>query len=61
MARPARPAPSQAARSAALDARLKDLFQAIAAEPAPPGLLRHVEALEQRGGVNGKGPRKRRP
>ena len=63
MARPAaRPAPSQAARNAALDARLKHMFQAIAGEPSPSRLLQHVEALEQGGRpVNGKAPGKRRP
>ena len=45
MARPAA-AKTQEGQSAALDARLRALFDAIAAEPTPVRLQRHVEALE---------------
>ena len=52
MARPA--AKIEEGQSAALDARLKALFEAIAREPTPARLLRHVEALQGRARPEGK-------
>lgn len=48
MARPAA-AKSEEEQSAALDARLRALFDAVKREPVPSRLLRHVDGLEAAG------------
>ena len=48
MARPAAAKPEDP-QCAALEARVKTLFDAVKREPVPARLLRHVEALEANG------------
>ncbi len=55
MARPAA-AKSEEEQSAALDARLKALFEAVKREPVPARLLRHVDGLEAAGRKGAKKP-----